>query len=365
MMQTSQTASSSVYYDGKTAVSHAVRVHCAGNMLRVATLQGDLAALWEQEFIRAEFPQKIPLRLRHAAKDGERVVIKDPTLAESVRSWLDPSLRQLRTARRVRWLCAALATWTCAACLWFFSPFLLTAAAGFIPVSWEEALGEKTREAVADLLSDAPARTRWRDQGPGARALQALATRLAGDDTAGYDFRVSLLQSTLVNAFALPGGYIVITTGLVRQCASPDELAGVLAHEMGHVTERHTTRGMIRSEFIAFIGRIATGGSDVLGTLNSAGSALLTKRFSRDDERKADLLGAQRLAKAGIDPAGMGLFFSRLPREERADSFAYFSSHPSNAERIASMAAEAAKLPGKYTPALPPEDWSQLQYLAK
>ncbi len=358
-------ASPAVYYDGKTAAAHAVQLQYAGDMLRITTPQGEVVGLWEQGHIRSEFPQNMPLRLRHMAKDGERVLIKDPALAENMRAWLAPALRELRAARRIRWFFAAFAAWICAAGLWVASPHLLTAVTRCIPVTWEEKLGEKTREAVADLLAEGPANTRWRTQGPGAQALQNLTTRLAGDDTAGYTLRVAMLDSTTVNAFTLPGGYIIVTTALVRQCSGPDELAGVLAHEMGHVTERHTTRGLVRDEFLSFAGRILTGGSDVLSAMNSAGGKLLAKRFSRDDERNADMLGLQRLAKAKINPAAMGLFFSRLPGEKNPGSFIYLSSHPSNAERMAYLAAEAAKLPGKYTPALTSAEWERLKELAK
>ncbi len=350
-----------LHHDGLTAAGRAVTLQCAADTLRIVSAQGHLVSLWEQERVRAEFPHKTPLCLRLAGS-GERLSVKNPALAETVRTWLSPALNDLRRARRIRWLLAGAASWAAAILLWFASPLLLTVAASCIPISWEEKLGQSAQDSLCRMLG--AGRRDVLALGPGAEALQHLAARLAGPETGGYIFRVSLLRSRVANAFAMPGGYIVVTTSLVRQCDSPDELAGVLSHEMAHVTERHSTHALIRDELLSFAGRVFTGGSDVMGTVNKAGMTLLSLHFSREAEQQADLLGAHRLARAGIAPGALALFFRRLSTEEKSDRHSYLSSHPSTMERLEYLDAEAAKLKGNYTPALEPGAWRQLKALS-
>jgi predicted Zn-dependent protease len=165
----------------------------------------------------------------------------------------------------------------------------------------------------------------------------------------------------LVNAFALPGGFIVVSTGLIRQCRTPDELAGVLAHEMAHVTERHNTRRLVRDQFLEFVLKLATGGGDLANMAGSVGNAFVTSKFSREDERGADILGVRRLARAGIDPESTAQFFTGLARKESEDRFNYLDSHPQIQDRQEYMRIEAAQFPGPFTPALDEDKWRLLR----
>ncbi|SBW09425.1 putative Peptidase family M48 protein [uncultured delta proteobacterium] len=359
------------FNDGVNALTHPAVCAFLGDMLEVRSLNGDKLAVWARDGVLADSPGKLPLRLRHTASAGERLVVRDDGAAALFREWLGPALARQRAKTRTRWILGTVTVWLLLALAWAGFPHAVNLVADMIPYRWERALGEQVRGTVGRALGetdggDGP----WRDAGPGYDALQELVARLAragdgaGDgagDAAGYTFSVSVLDADLVNAFALPGGFIVVTTGLIRQCRTPDELAGVLAHEMAHVTERHNTRALVRDQFLAFALQLVTGGGDIAGLAKTAGNAVVSSKFSREAEREADILGVRRLARAGIDPEGTASFFAGVSRNESKERFSYFDSHPLIQDRQEYMRLEAAQFSGPFTPALDANTWSLLK----
>lgn len=359
------------FNDGRSALTHPVVCAFLGEVLEVRSPDGSKLAVWARDAVLAEAPGKNPLRLRHAANAGERLVVRDDAAAARFREWLAPVFSRRRARNRKRWFLGTAAVWLLLAFAWVGFPHAVNVVADMIPYSWERALGEQVRGTVGRALSGTySADVPWRDSGPGYDALRELVARLArtdggadggADDAAGHTFSVSVLDANLVNAFALPGGFIVVTTGLIRQCRTPDELAGVLAHEMAHVTERHNTRSLVRDQFLAFVLQLATGGSDIAGFAKTAGNAIVTSKFSREAEREADILGVRRLAGASIDPESTALFFAGVSRKESKERFGYFDSHPLIQDRQDYMRLEAARFPGPFTPALDADKWSLLK----
>ncbi|MCC8193336.1 MAG: M48 family metallopeptidase, partial [Deltaproteobacteria bacterium] len=242
------------YNDGKRALAHPAVCRFLGDMLEVRSQDGDRLAVWTLDGIRADDPDTVPLRLRHTAYPGERLTVREASAVALLRERLAPIFARHRSRARKRWLLGTVAVWLLLVLGWSGFPLAVNAVAGMIPHGWERTMGEETRATVGRLISGAyDGDVPWRDSGPGFDALQEMVERLAGPDAgAGYRFDVSILDADMVNAFALPGGFIVVTTGLIRRCRTPDELAGVLAHEMAHVTERHNTRRLVRDQFYAF-----------------------------------------------------------------------------------------------------------------
>ena len=351
------------FNDGKSALPHPAVCYFLGERLELRSPGGDKLAVWARDDILAESPEKRPLRLRRSANGGERLVVRDDAAIDRFKVWLSPVLSRHRAKIRRRWLLGAVAVWLLLALGWLGVPYAVNFVADRIPYEWERAMGEEARGVVGRILSgvysgDAP----WRDCGPGYAALRELAARLENaDDAGGYAFSVSVLDADLVNAFALPGGFIVVTTGLIRQCRTPDELAGVLAHEMAHVTERHNTRRLVRDQALAFVLKLATGGGDTANFAGSVGNAVVSSKFSREDEREADILGVRRLARAGINPESTAQFFAGIARQESEDRFPYLDSHPRVRDRQEYMRVEAALFPGPFTPALDEDQWRLLQ----
>ncbi len=355
------------FYDGRSALAHPVVCVFPGAVLEARTPEGQVLAAWPRDGILAGAAGRPPLRLRYAGDQGARLVVSDAHAVSLLSEWLAPVIARRRAKTRFRWLAGTAAVWALLALFWFGAPVAVNLVTHLVPYSWERNLGGQTRDVVGRYLSGTyTGPVPWIASGPGHEALQAMVKRLADADPGSrYDFQVSILDADLVNAFALPGGFIVTTTGLIRQCRSPDELAGVIAHEMGHVTERHNTRQLVREQFYSFAGKVLTGGSDVMEMVNSAGRAFISSKFSREDEREADILGVSRLASAGIDPTGIARFFAGLPQGKNdAGRFAYLDSHPLLSDRQEYMKREAARYPGPFTPALDDAGWRSLKTLA-
>jgi Zn-dependent protease with chaperone function len=149
-----------------------------------------------------------------------------------------------------------------------------------------------------------------------------------------YDFRVTIVDDTLVNALAVPGGAMVVFRGLLRSSVNPEELAGVLAHEMQHVQLRHGTRAIMRQ-----LPLLMGGGGDAAAVLGVLGAL----SYARADEEEADQEGMRLIMAARIDPRGMVSFFDALERIAGPGSpmLTYLSTHPATGERRAALAAMA------------------------
>jgi beta-barrel assembly-enhancing protease len=190
------------------------------------------------------------------------------------------------------------------------------------------------------------------------RAFDQLVRRiypLDAEDRA-LPITIEAIGGKTVNAYATLGGHIYVFDGLLQQARTPEELAGVLAHEIAHVRNRHIIQGLMAN----LMG--AAGLSLLLpdGSARNAGAvqALLSLKFSREQEAEADQQGLQRLRAAGVDAAGFGRFFARAA--ESSEPPAILSSHPSNDSR--------AELAGRFngypvTPVLTEAEWRSLKQL--
>jgi Zn-dependent protease with chaperone function len=183
--------------------------------------------------------------------------------------------------------------------------------------------------------------------------LSVLAEPLTREiPTNRVQFQFHMLASPDPNAFALPGGHIVVTTGLLKMADRPDELLGVLAHEMAHVTQRHALRHEISGKGPIYMVQILTGGrSRVLEALAFPSELLAYESFSQEYERDADAVGWNYLVTAKINPHGMIDMFRKLEVREAkwGDERGHpaFDSHPALQKRIAWLETKWEKLPDK------------------
>jgi predicted Zn-dependent protease len=171
-----------------------------------------------------------------------------------------------------------------------------------------------------------------------------------------FQFAIANMPET--NAFALPGGYIYVSRGLLALARSEDELANVLAHEVGHVAARHAAQRETRAlgvGLLAMLGTVAAGalGGDAaasaVGQLGQVAGAGLIASYGRDQERQADEIGQKMAKAAGFDPVGMATFLSALDREVtlrtgKTRRPTFLDSHPAAPERVASASARAQTL---------------------
>lgn len=218
-----------------------------------------------------------------------------------------------------------------------------------VPVSHEAKLGDL-------VLVQTRLRHRLEGQGPAAEAVREIGQRLVQGSALSYRWYVS--DDPTVNAFAAPGGVVVVNRGLIRAADSAEELAGVLAHEVAHAELRHGTKAMVKGLGLQALGALVLG--DWAGSLaGEAATQLVNMKFSREAEREADAEGLKRLVHAGISPQGMLRFFGKLGKEQAALP-AVLSTHPLPEDRLAALRDQVAGMnTGHFKPL--PLDWAKLR----
>jgi beta-barrel assembly-enhancing protease len=225
--------------------------------------------------------------------------------------------------------------------------WLVEKIADRIPVSWEISLGEGLYNEVKseeEVVTD-PVREK--------EIAAITAPLLAAAGTNLYRFQFHIINDTNINAFAVPGGHIFIHTGLLHAADTPEEIAGVLAHEIAHVTERHGFRSLINAAGLYLIVQFFFGDtSGAMAALTEGSRMLLEQSYSRDFERQADDVGWNYLVKANIDPRGMIRFFKRMKEEEAKNpqlkgALQLLNTHPATDERMQRLEEKWQKLERK------------------
>lgn len=214
----------------------------------------------------------------------------------------------------------------------------LAATAGCdISVSEEDQLGDRYAAEVVGQV-------RLMDQPDVVEYVTRLGMRIVPEDErAQRDWHFYVVNDTLVNAFAIPGGHIFVNRGLIERAGNYAELAGVLGHEVAHVTLRHSveqikSRQKANVVVTVFCSIISVCGSPVAQVAIGVGGQLLFAKYSREDEAEADSAAVGFLVQSGIDPRGVPSMFRRLLEERARDPIrldAWLGSHPLEETRIA------------------------------
>ena len=170
-------------------------------------------------------------------------------------------------------------------------------------------------------------------------------------------------SSSIVNAFALPGGKIYLFNGLLQKARTPDEIAGVLAHELGHVQHRDSLRKVIQTGGTSFLiglllGDITGGGAVIL-----AARSIIDASYSREAERDADAFATTVMHKLGRSPRPMGEFLVRVTGDKKSTATNFLDSHPMSEERLARMKQEYR--PNTGPDILSAQEWSALKGICK
>jgi predicted Zn-dependent protease len=218
-----------------------------------------------------------------------------------------------------------------------------------VPESQEIAIGQQSHEQILQQFGtydEKPELNRLVE-----RVGRTLAT---ASERPNLPWHFTVLDTPMVNAMALPGGYIYITRGMLERINSEDELAGVLGHEIAHVTARHSAQQISRQQLAQFgmvLGAVVAG-PEVLqqfGQLAELGIGLLFQRYSRAHETEADLLGTGYMAEARFNPIGaerMLMTLQRLDKNPAAGLDRYFMSHPDPAKRVKDVQQKITQISG-------------------
>jgi predicted Zn-dependent protease len=218
--------------------------------------------------------------------------------------------------------------------------------AGKVPIKQEVALGDASFAAMKKQLQ-------LRDDTQAATVLRELGARLTTGSR--YTYRFHLVQDKAINAFAMPGGIVVVHSGLLAATRTPEELAGVLAHEVQHVELRHSLRALLKQMGLSAVWALVSG--DLAGAAGGkAAQQMMGLKFSRDAEREADSAGFDALLRAGINPAGMPDFFATLDKAGAAPP-ELLSTHPASDARRKALAARLQALGSRRFEPLPYQPW--------
>lgn len=349
-----QEGHSAEFMDGKTASIHSVRVVVSNQGLRIVdTLSSTCLEEWPLEGLQSEvLPDGHAVQVRHALRPNALLTSQGHELAASLRL-ANVSVSGLPQGNRLRNLIIAnsVAVALLVAGGYWALPYVASVLAKQVPMSLEKGMGEKV-----DLLFEG----NYCESKESAAALGALQKRIEGSSAPPRELRI--LNMDVPNAFTFPGGRIVVTRGLLREAQSADELAGIVAHEIQHVEQRHIMAHVIRGAVLT-AGWAVTAG-DFTGILvvdPSTAFQIANLRFSRGDEESADNGAVAMLDAAQIPRDGMVRFFDRL--KSKSDVVPeWLSTHPSSARRAHDLAAPTGVKQSAGLTVLSDESWEALKH---
>lgn len=337
------------YFDGRVAKPHDVVIVLRPSEIEIVDADGRGLALWPMSHIRVADQNAV---------SGAYMLRLEPDRAERLEIAGGPDLQRLLAEQPqfAKWrrreqtnLLKGFLLWGAAAAivgvaLYFGWTSATIALATHMPRSWENRIGA---EIEYSWFPEAQRCT----GAEGLQALRDLGKRL-WPESEGGEIKLFVLRDRDANAFAVPGQRIVVYSGLIDRAKSPEMVAGVLAHEMGHVELRHPIRGLIHQLGLGAVFTLILGDS----TLANVGQLALTLSYSRDMEREADRRGIALLQRAGMRADGMAAMFEEFKKDSKHSLPDFLSTHPDLDERIA-----AAKQPPTGAPAMSAAEWQALK----
>lgn len=332
-----------VYYDGRSPVRHEAEITLLDDDLLVELAKVGFRQSYDEVILAQGEYSGEPIRLEFGGEGSEALVVDDRAFLSALRQRTELSSRQFAETPLTRigfkqTLVAATGVIALIAGFYLWGAQVLgNGMAALVPASWEERLGKSVMPWVAgdeDLCLDVDKR----------KAVDAIAERLvAALPERRYDY-VFLIAKGPVNALTVPGGRIVIFDGLLKMTETPEQLAGVLAHEIQHAHFRHTTRSMFRNMTMqALLAAVTGDASGGVGAFESV-TELGVLAHQRSEEEEADREGVALMAAANIDPIGMVEIFDKFGEVLPDGPYSMLSTHPTTESRIERLRERIAEL---------------------
>lgn len=376
-----KTSYKATYFDGKSAVKHEVLVEVTSGAIKITAGNGKFMewpfgsfkqtqGLFENEDLKFELRKPSPGRF------GEALVIKDKTFLEYMFQFLPPKYRsQFETKNKLKrmFYFIPIGTLLAGLVLWVVNfhglPLLSKVIADKVTPEYEKSVG---REAFNQYNKHSVFCGKGIDsdgeENDLTRVLQSMVDtyNLKLKDNP-YDFDVYIVKSKQLNAYALPGGYMVFYTGLIEKTKTPEQLAGVLAHEMQHVIRKHSMRHVVRQNLVSFVSMALFGGD--MSAISNVAVMFSSLEYSRELETESDEYGASLMEDSNIDINGMAEFFEILQEKEKeiigdsagSDYFEYISTHPLSKNRTANIREIASKADYNPKAIYPDLDWESVK----
>jgi Zn-dependent protease with chaperone function len=361
-------AGKGIFFDGVASTRRPVLVELTPEMLVVRDEEDrDILARWRYDRLDHLVAPEGLLRLgQMGAPQTARLEVRDPALAAAIDDASVPVDRSGARERRgrltvVAWSVVAMVTLVLAAV--FGVPALADKLAPLVPVRAERWLGEAVDLQARKMLDKGDTKPFECGSSAGEAAGRAALARLIGKLEAAAALPIPLdarvIRRSEANAVALPGGHIYVFEGLVGKSDTADELAGVIAHEIGHVAHRDGTRSILQSAGLSFLfgmllGDFVGGSAVVIGA-----RAVLRSSYTRDVESAADRYAVDLMARAGGNPRALGAVLARIAGAIHP-GVEILSDHPDTKARVAVIndLAAAAAPP---QPLLEPSEWAALK----
>lgn len=347
------------FFDGEVARDHVVVVELTPEGVAIESPSVP-RRVWSLSGLTAIAPPQAgyPLRLGHDSAPGARLVITQEAFSRELVQRAPHLAGGLNVKKAGRWTAIiAGSTLLTVGVLYLILSYAPQTLAFVLPDSWRNTLGdqvEATLTSSGKLCASSESNA----------TLRALAARLAEGNPDSPSFVLKVYDISILNAFALPGGRIVVTRKLIESANTPEEVAGVVAHEIGHVYHRHAEAQLVRAMGLEILLKIASGGGD---TVSGLAGLLAILRYSRDAEREADNYALNSMVNAAIDPMGLKRFFEVMKKLGGESSTGglfgtvsdMMSTHPVTDERIGAI----KPLPDGTVarPVLSDPDWASLK----
>jgi hypothetical protein len=342
-----------IYYDGVSAARHEVAVELASTALRVHGPDGKLFAEWPFDALESLSAPDDVLRLGRAHNPAlARLEIRDPQLIAALDQRSALVDRSHRIERRLRgrvifWSIVATASLVLVAIVGM--PRIAAQLTPVVPYGLERKVGTAIERQARTALSTGGPGAGFECGGSRADDPGGLAfAKLMGDigEAAGLPLPLSavIVRRSDANAITLPGGYIFVFKGLLDKAETPDELAGVIAHEVGHVAHRDAVRTVMEAAGLSFLFGMVLGDFVGGGAVIIAARTILQTRYSRSVEAAADAYSVGLMSKMGGDPKALAVILLRIAGTTHPGP-KLLIDHPETAQRVAAIEAALERLP--------------------
>ncbi|MEA2984903.1 MAG: hypothetical protein QOD94_1157 [Alphaproteobacteria bacterium] len=360
------TSGSGIFFDGNSSARQEVTVELAPADLVLRSREGQLLAQWPYaELDQVHSPDQV-LRLVRGRESLARLEIRDPVFAAAIDDKATAVDRTGAVQRRMSMKVAALvilAVASIGSMALFALPALATRLTPLLPFWVERKLGQAVDAQLRASLGSDVAGTPLEcgeavGESAGRAALTALIARLEAETALPMPLRAGVLRRKEPNAIALPGGQIYVFEGLIAKAQTPDELAGVIAHELGHVVRRDGVKGLLETAGLSFLFGILFGDFVGGGAIVVAASSVLQSSYSRETEAGADAYAVALMNRVGGKAEALGALLSRIDALHGAGP-AILRDHPQTAQRVAAIRSLAR--PGPGSPLLDGTQWASLK----
>lgn len=362
------TSGAGIYFDGKTSARHDARVTLGEAGLQITSQFGSLLAQWPYDEIEGLAAPDNVLRIgRRGSATLERLEITDPALATAVDARADYVDRTGTRQRRQR---IRVIGWSVAATLslllggYFGVPAIAGRLAPLVPAVIDRKLGDAVEVQVRGQLDPRKTGVAFEcgnadTEKPGRAALDKIVSRLETAAALPSPLRSLVVRRADANAIALPGGKIYVFRGLIAKADTADEVAGAIAHEIGHVAHRDGTKAVLESGGLSFLFGMLLGDFVGGGAVVLAAKTVLELSYSREAEAAADAYGAELMNKANGNARALGSILAKIGGATEP-GMKILLNHPETQARVAAVNQIAAGVrPG--TPFLTAAEWAALK----